>query len=405
MLLMASIVLAVPRDRAQRDVDDAQRRLNDADARLRDALRVSQDAQRNDDDLRTRSQNLTRVIDDGQRRLEVIRRQVADATSALPALKATLANSTKTVAEKKPTTQAAMQTLDAAKATTTQIRAKAVSAFEAGSEYVAKKSATDAAQATFDDASKACLAAVERTAEYKASLAKVAADEEALHRARTAAKQDEVAAASTTWIDSKNKLENLREKALAADGDTSSAKLRLSAAKKAQRDLRETFDATLPKQPEMAAALADQSSAQSAYDKSTAELRKAVALAASSQKDITDKQAVVDNGATTIKQFETDIAARQRDLAGVTQDLAAADRRLNDALNETRNRQQDRNTAAARLRDAQVALECRALIEFTPLLRLWATPGDLRDIAPIEPAAKSRYKLPQRVAHAPTDPS
>ncbi len=355
-MLICTVVFAIPKDRAQRDVDDAQRRLNDADARLNDAVRISSDAQRADDDLRNRGRNLTRVIDDGQRRLEVIRRLVSEATNALPQLKTILTNSTKTAAEKKPLTQTALLSLNSAKTTTTQAKAKALGVFEASPDFLAKKQAVESAQAALDEASKACLAVLERTAEYKNGVAKVATNEELLRQARAAGKQEDVATASTTWIGSKNQVELQKDKALAADPDASSAKVQLTSAKKAQRDLREAFDAGLPKQPEVASALADQSSAQTAYDKNAGELHKAEATVVTSQKAVGEKQEIVDTGGTTIKQFENDIAARQRDLAAVNQDLATADRRLTDALNDTRNRQQDRNAAAARLRDTQIAL-------------------------------------------------
>src|SRR5436309_3030862 len=79
--------------------------------------------------------------------------------------------------------------------------------------------------------SAACLATLAKSADFQRSQSEAAANEQTVARLRREGKQDEIAAASTTWIESKNKLEALRQQALNADGRVAGAQAQLTAAK------------------------------------------------------------------------------------------------------------------------------------------------------------------------------
>jgi chromosome segregation ATPase len=355
LVLTASLMAGPEFDRARRNttvaranLDGAERRLNEVQAEA-DRIRIEMDR------LRDKQRDLDRKID----RLRDIKRdvpvQVRDEEAKLPKLGDEVKAASTELAKAQEPLRGLIDKAKATLAVVKELRGKYAKQFEASDPYRLALVAAEVAAKNQAAATRGVMERVRSTPAYTAA----AADHEAAKLKLAAVKRDpeaqtrERGEAASRVIATETVIARMESDALAGDESLTVAKADVRKADLALRNVIEQFERDVPKQPDMAEALAKHDAAQKAAEAADAAVTKAEARLAAANQSL----ALVKNNLADLKdklaKADTDIIDAQREQDGYSRDLDTQSKRLADNVAQVAKYQRDADAAQRRYNDAR----------------------------------------------------
>ena len=306
-----------------------------ADNRYRAAMNDLNNAQQNLNNLQQRQRDLPGEIDKLSKRIDDNKKTLADGQKKLDDAKQKVGDAGKVVDQRKAEVKSAQDAVRTAQDTADAIHDKAMAEMQKRPGYVEAAAAKDAAQKKLDDATNTRLAANAKNAAYMAQ-SKAAADAEAnVKQLRVnPTGGPEVAEASQTWLDSRNKLKEMEKDALDADPVVTAARKLLVDKTGAVKSMRDLFDAEIAKQSDMQAAMGVVADVRIKLDKAKEEQKKAELARADAQKQADKTKKSIDDAQSSQKQAQTDLSAKQQEQSHIKSDINQAENRVQAAQRE-----------------------------------------------------------------------
>ena len=355
-LFCSAALLAGPElDRARRNtalarasLDSAERRLADAEGEV-DRIRIEMDR------IRDKQRDLDRKLD----RLDGLKRdlpgQIRDEEAKLSKLDEEIRLATEDVTKLRGPLRDAIDQLKAALARVKDLRAHYVKQLEASDPYRHALFAAEVAAKNLAATQRATLERLRGTPPYQTASMKFNTAKARLDQLKRdpAAETADRAAAATTMIETETVVARLESEALASDQSLATAKGEAARAEATLKGVLDQFERDLPKQEDMAAALAQHGAAQRTADQVDASVKRGEARLASANGALLTTKTRIVEFKNQQRLVDADIATVRRDQDAYSRDLDQLGRRLADAATLITRYRREVDIADRRYRDAR----------------------------------------------------
>lgn len=303
-------------------------------------------AQRHLQELETLKVTLPADLAKVSEQARVMAAKALDAEKQVPVLKAELAKAETAHVTKLEASRASKAALAEAMKAVQNAEASAMASYESSKPSQDLVAAVVAAETKLDAAIKAVVTSLQKKTDYKALVDAAAAAEAQVKILRESGRTDGLPAASRSWIETKNAVEQTRTQAQNADPAVREARQKLAVAKQAQAMARAKFEQGLATVPEVAGAIkamaaskgaADQdANVAAAADRQVNAIRSSLATTTRSVSTLAQEVRTAESNLEQLKRrqltIDQDLKVARAEVQRLTQEEAVARANLSSAI-------------------------------------------------------------------------